>query len=173
MGEGQQPLRHVGSASRSLSGNQAKKVVLNGSPSEHFGPQSAKPGLFSAGEPASAFEGSTGVVAGTVPRRWIGNGGGRRWGPGVQSSSVAASLQKVSGVHPGETDFGGFSSVSSVAGGMETDSRGAQIVFLQLRRLMPGGAQIAFPVAETDVVRCAVGCFGHGSWSCSWPSLQL
>ena len=49
----------MGSASRSLSGNQAKKVVFNGSPSEHFGPQSAKPGLFSAGEPASAFEGST------------------------------------------------------------------------------------------------------------------
>ena len=96
----------MGSAFRSLSGNQAKKVVLNGSPSEHFGPQSAKPGLFSAGEPASAFEGSTSVVAGTVPRRWIGNGGGRRWGPGVRSSSVAASLQKVSGVHHGETDVG-------------------------------------------------------------------
>ena len=46
IGEGQQPLRHVGSASRSLSGNQAEKVVFNGSPSEHFGPLSAKPGLF-------------------------------------------------------------------------------------------------------------------------------
>ena len=56
----------MGSASRSLSGNQAEKVVFNGSPSEYVGPQSAKPGLFSAGEPASAFEGSTGVVAGTV-----------------------------------------------------------------------------------------------------------
>ena len=41
----------MGSASRSLSGNQANKVVFNGSPSEYSGPQSAKPGLFSAGEP--------------------------------------------------------------------------------------------------------------------------
>ena len=124
----------MGSASRSLSGNQAKKVVFNGSPSEYFGPQSAKPGLFSAGEPASAFEGSTGVVAGTVLRRWNGNGGGRRWGPGVRSSSVAVSLQEVSGVHPAETDAGGFLLESSVAGGVETE---------------PGGAQIEYSVAET------------------------
>ena len=55
-GEVQQPLRHVGSASRSLSGDQAKKVVFNGSPSEYFGPLSAKPGLFSAGEPASLLK---------------------------------------------------------------------------------------------------------------------
>ena len=110
----------MGSASRSLSGNQAKKVVFNGSPSEYVGPQSAKPDLFSAGEPASAFEGSTGVVAGTVLRRWNGNGRGRRWGPGVQSSSAAASLQKVSGVHSGETDSDGFFLASSVAGGAET-----------------------------------------------------
>ena len=78
IGEGQQSSSPVGSASRSLSGNQANKVVFNGSPSEYFGPQSAKPGL--AGEPASAFEGSKGVVAGTVLRRWNGNGGGRRRG---------------------------------------------------------------------------------------------
>ena len=70
----------MGSASRSLSGNQAEKVVFNGSPSEYVGPQSAKPGLFSAGEPASDFEGSTGVVAGTVLRRWTGDGGGQRLG---------------------------------------------------------------------------------------------
>ena len=35
-----------------------------GSPSECSGPQSAKPGLFSAGEPASVFTGTAGVVAG-------------------------------------------------------------------------------------------------------------
>ena len=73
----------MGSASRSLSGNQANNV-FNASPSEYFGHQSAKPGLFSAGEPASAFEGSKGVMAGTVLRRWNRNGGGRRWGPGVK-----------------------------------------------------------------------------------------
>ena len=80
----------MGSASRSLSGNQAKKVVFNGSPSEYFGSQSAKPVLFSAGEPASAFEGSTGVV---------GRGGGRRGGPGIagfQSFPGAVSLEQVS-----------------------------------------------------------------------------
>ena len=74
----------MGSASRSLGGNQAKKVVFNGSPSECSGPQSAKPGFFSAGEPTSAFEGSTGVVAGTgslIKRRWNGRGGGRQLGP--------------------------------------------------------------------------------------------
>ena len=55
----------AGCASRSLGGNKAKKVVFNGSPSEYSGLQSAKPGLFSAGEPASVFTGTTGVVAGT------------------------------------------------------------------------------------------------------------
>ena len=75
-------------------------------------------------------------MAGTVLRRWNGNGGGRRWGPGVQSSSTAASLQKVSGVHSGETDSDGFLLASSVAGGAETE---------------PGGAQIVYPVVETDV----------------------
>ena len=98
IGEGQQPLRHVGSASRSLSGNQAEKVVFNGSPSEYFGPLSAKPGLFSAGEPASAFEGSSGVVAGTVMRRWNGNGGRRRWGP---VSGVAGPVSPLKGLWPG------------------------------------------------------------------------
>ena len=83
----------MGGASRSLSGNQAEKVVFNGSPSEHFGPQSAKPGLLSAGEPASAFEGSSGVVAGTVPRRWNGNGGGRRWGPVSQVAGPVSSAK--------------------------------------------------------------------------------
>ena len=92
----------MGSASRSLSGNQAEKVVFNGSPSESSGPQSAKPGLFSAGEPASAFEGSTGVVAGTgslIKRRWSGGGGGRQLGPGIvgsRSSPGAVFVEQVS-----------------------------------------------------------------------------
>ena len=67
------------------------KVVFNGSPSEYFGPQSAKPGLFSVREPASAFQGSSGVVAGTVLRRWNGNGGGRRQGPVSQVAGILSS----------------------------------------------------------------------------------
>ena len=55
-GVGQQPSSPVGSASRSLSGNQANKVVFNGFPSEYSGPQSAKAGLFSVGEPASVLK---------------------------------------------------------------------------------------------------------------------
>ena len=159
------------SASRSLSGNQAKKVVFNGSPSEYVGPQSAKPGLFSAGEPASAFEGSTGVVAGTVLRRWNGNGGGRRWGPGVQSASGAVSLKEVSvPVHPGETDSGGFLLKSS-AGACgaenfpvaETESGGAQFVF-PVAETESGGA-LEFPAAENDLggaqfCGAAIGPFG-------------
>ena len=120
-----------------MSGNQAKKIVFNGSHSEYFGPQSA-------GEPASAFEGSTGVVAGTVLRRLNGNGGGRRWGPGVQSSSGAVSLKEVSGVHPGETDSGVF-----FCCGMETDSCGAQFVF-PVAETESGGVQFEYSAAETD-----------------------
>ena len=145
IGEGQQPLRHVGSASRSLSGNQAEKVVFNGSPSEYFGPLSAKPGLFSAGEPASAFEGSSGVVAGTVLRRWDGNGGRRRWGP-VSRVAGPVSSGKVAGPVPvaGNTQFCGAVSaycgtemdlsdtqfcgafVAPVPSGAETEPNGAQ-----------------------------------------------
>ena len=88
-------------------------------------------------------------MAGTVLRRWNGNGGGRRWGPDVQSTSVAVSLQDVSGVHPGETDSGGFLLESCVAGGMETDSCGAQFVF-PVVETESGGAQIEYPAAETD-----------------------
>ena len=91
---------------------------------------------------------ATGVVAGTVPRRWNGKGGGRRWGPGVQSSSVAVSLQKVSGVYPGETDSGGFLLVSSVAGGAETEPGGAQIEYSAAETDV-GGAQIEYSVVET------------------------
>ena len=43
---GQRQSSPAGSASRSLSGSQVKKVVFNGSPSEYSGPQSTKPGLF-------------------------------------------------------------------------------------------------------------------------------
>ena len=122
----------MGSASRSLSGNQAEKVVFNGSPSEYFGPQSAKPGLFSAGEPASAFEGSSGVVAGTVPRRWNGNGGGWRWGPVSRVAGLASSAKvfgPVSGYvefDSGNTQFcGAF--VAPVPSGTETEPNGAQV----------------------------------------------
>ena len=101
---GQQPSRHVGSASRSLSGSQANKVVFNGSPSEYSGHQSAKPGLFSAGDPASVFTGTAGVVAGTVVRRWNGEGGGRRRGPCVLFSG-AVSPGQVAGPVTAETDL--------------------------------------------------------------------
>ena len=119
----------MGSASRSLSGNQAEKVVFNGSPTECSDPQS--------GERASAFEASTGVVAGTVLRRWNGNGGGQHLGPGVHSSSGAVSLKEVS--VPVE---------SSAGAGAETDSRGAQFVF-PVVETEHDGAQIEYPVVET------------------------
>ena len=84
--------------------NKNRRPSQTGSPSECSGPQSEKPGLFSAGEPASFFTGVAGVVAGTdsfITRRWNGRGGGRRWGPGVQSFSGAVSFGEVSGpVHP-------------------------------------------------------------------------
>ena len=109
-GVGQQQSSPAGSASRSLSGNQDKRVVFNGSPSEYSGPQSAKPGLFPAGEPASVFTGTAGVVAGTdnfVVRRWNGKGGGRRWGPGVQSAGAVSSGKVLSPVAGGvESDLG-------------------------------------------------------------------
>ena len=124
-GEGQQPLRHVGSASRSLSGNQAEKVVFNGSPSEYFGPQSAKPGLFSAGEPASAFEGSSGVVAGTVLRRWNGNGGGRRQGPVSQVAGIL-STGKVAGPVVGGAETELSDAQFCVPPGSETDLSGVE-----------------------------------------------
>ena len=143
---GQQPSRHVGSASRSLSGNHANKVVFNGSPSEYSGPQSAKPGLFSVGEPASVFQGTAGVVAGTdnfVVRRWNGKGGGRRWGPGFQVAGAVSSgkvLGPVSGYvesDSGNMQFCGafvapFGSetdphVTVVPPGVETEPNGAQV----------------------------------------------
>ena len=65
--------------------------------------------FFSAGEPASAFEGSSGVVAGTVPRRWNGNGGGRHRGPVSQVAGIV-STGKVGGPVVGGTtqSFPGF-----------------------------------------------------------------
>ena len=133
-GEVQQPLRHVGSASRSLSGNQAEKVVFNGSPSEYFGPQSAKPGLFSVREPASAFEGSTGVVAGTgslIKRRWSGGGGGRQLGPGIvgsRSSPGAVFLEQVSApVCLGESESSGVVSESLIHAGFENTLEGVDL----------------------------------------------
>ena len=136
----------MGSASRSLSGNQAEKVVFNGSPSEYFGPQSAKPGLFSAGEPASAFEGSSGVVAGTVLRRWNGNGGGRRRGPVSQVAGLVSS-GKVAGPVVGGT--------AQTFAGFETDLRDVDATQF-------GGSA---PAAETDfdgvhVPRGAAAQFG-------------
>ena len=115
----------MGSASRSLSGNQAKKVVFNGSPSESSGP----PWPFSAGEPASASEGSTGVV---VLRRWNGNGGGRRRGPvsrvagPVSSANVCGPVSGYVESDSGNTQLcGAF--VAPVPSGTETEPNGAQV----------------------------------------------
>ena len=137
----------MGNASSFSKGIQAKRVSFNDPCAELSVPQSAKPGLFS-GEPASFF---TGVVAGTVRRCWIGNGGRRRWGPGVQSSSDAASLQKVSApVPPGETDSGGILLASSAgASGAETKSGGAQFVFPGVEK-EPGGT-LEVSAAENDL----------------------
>ena len=129
----------MGSASRSLSGNQANKVVFNGSPSECSGPQSAKPGLFSAGEPASVFEGSTGVVAGTLLRRWNGNGGGRRWGP-VSQVAGPVSSGKVLG---------------PVSGYVESDSGNMQFCGAVTA---PSGAETEF--SDTQFCGAFVGPFG-------------
>ena len=142
-GVGQQPSSPVGSASRSLSGNQANNVVFNGSPSECSGPQSAKPGLFSAGEPASVFAGTAGVVAGTgslIMRRWNRKGGGRRWGPVFQVTG-AVSSGKVAGPCAGgaaqmfsgsETDLRDVERYATQfccsAPAVETDFGGAQCV---------------------------------------------
>ena len=123
--------------SRSLSGNQAEKVVFNGSPSEYYGPLSAKPGLFSAGEPASASEGSSGVVAGTVLRRWNGNGGGRRRGPVSQVAGTVSTGKVACPVSGGTAQtFPGF----------ETDLRDVDATQF-------GGSA---PVVETDLdyVQC-------------------
>ena len=147
-GEGQQPLRHVGSASRSLSGNQAEKVVFNGSPSEYFGPQSAKPGLFSVREPASAFEGSSGVVACTVLRRWNGNGGGRRQGPVSQVAGILSS-GKVAGpvVGGAETEFN--DAQFCVPPGSESDFSGVE----------RGGTQFCGAVSVPAGRLCRAGRF--------------
>ena len=180
---GQQPLRHVGSASNSLSGNQAKKVVLTGSPSEYFGPQSAKPGLFSAGEPASAFEGSSGVVAGTVLRRWNGNGGGRRWGPVSRVAgpgpAVGGTVQTFAGF---ETDLRGVDATQfgGSAPAAETDCGGAQCGQREVANV-PRGAAAHFggavavlsggghelPAAENTLSGTQFcGAWGYAFWTC-------
>ena len=150
---GQQPSSPVGSASRSLSGNQANKVVFNGSPSEYSGPQPAKPGLFSAGEPASVFTGTAGVVAGTgslIMRRWNGRGGGWRGGPGIAGSRSpgAFSLEQVSApVLLGETDSCGVVSESSIQAGFENSLEdadfavaGAENDFHDAQVVVPGSS---------------------------------
>ena len=162
--EGNGPVEFVGNASSFSSGIQAKRVSFNDPCAEISVPQSAKPGLFS-GEPASFF---TGVVAGTVLRRWNGIGGRRRWGPGVQSSSVAASLQKVSApVQPGETDSGGFLLVSSAGASgaekfpiAETKSGGAQFVFPGAEK--ESGGALEFCAAENDLGGAQF------LWCCYW-----
>ena len=153
-----------------LSGNQAKKVVFNGSPSEYFGPLSAKPGLFSAGEPASPCEGPARVVPGTVLRRWNGIGR-RRWGP-VSRGAGPVSSGKVFGPVSGhvesdsgnmqfcgavtapcgaETDFsdtqfcGAF--VAPVPSGAETEPNGAQV----------HGAAASSAAIETDLENAQFG----------------
>ena len=84
------------------------------------------PGLFSAGETPSAFEGSTGVVAGTgslIKRRWSGGGGGRQLGPGIvgsQSSPGAVFVKQVSApVCLGESESSGVVSESLIHAGFE------------------------------------------------------
>ena len=136
----------MGNASSFSKGIQAKRVSFNDPCAELSVPQSAKPGLFS-GEPASFF---TGVVAGTVRRCWIGNGGRRRWGPGVQSSSDAASLQKVSApVLPGETDSDGILLASAGASGAEIKSGGAQFGFPGVEKEPSGTLEVS--AAENDL----------------------
>ena len=84
-----------------------------------------------AGEPASAFEGSSGVVAGTVMRRWNGNGGRRRWGP-VSGVAGLVSSGKVFGPVSGyvESDSGNtqFCGALTAFGGAETDLSDTQSV---------------------------------------------
>ena len=94
------------------------------------GPQSAKPGLISAGKPASVFQGYAGVVAGTVVRRWNGKGGGPRRGPGVLFAGAVSSGQ-VAGPVAGGT--------AQMLSGSETDLSdveryATQFVVLRLRR---------------------------------------
>ena len=80
--------------------------------------------FISAGEPASTFEGSTGVMAGAVLRRWNGNGGGRRWGP-VSRVACHVSTGKVFGPVSGyvESDPGNMQFCGAVTApcGAETD----------------------------------------------------
>ena len=119
----------VGQRPSSPAGSASTRLFFNGSPSEYSGPQSAKFGLFSAGEPASVFQGSSGVVAGTVVRRWNGKGGGRRWGPRTQVSGAVSSGQ-VAGPVSGHAESGSgnmqFCGAVTAASGDETDPHDAQ-----------------------------------------------
>ena len=67
-----------------------------------------------------------------IEARWNGNGGGRRWGPGVQSSSA-------------ETEPGGAQMEFPAA---ETDVDGAQIVYPVVETDVEG-TQIEYSVAKT------------------------
>ena len=119
--------------------------------------------FFSAGEPASVFTGTAGVVAGTdsfVTRRWNGRGGGRRWSPGVQSSSGAFSLEQVSApVLLGEIDSCGVVSESSIQSGFENSLEdagfavaGAESDFHDAHVVVPGssGAGAGFSCSLQD-----------------------
>ena len=124
-GVGQRPSSPVGSASRSLSGNQANKVVFNGSQNTLV-PSQQSLAFFSAREPASVFTGTVGVVAGTgslITRRWNGGGGGRRGGPGIAGSQLspgAVSVEQVSApVLLGESVSCGVVSESGIHAGFE------------------------------------------------------
>ena len=167
-----------------------KKVVFNGSPSEYFGHQSAKPGLFSAGEPASAFEGSTGVVAGAVLRRWNGNGGGRRRGT-VSQVAGPVSSGKVARLVAGGTaqTFAGFETdlrdvdatqFGGSAPAAETDCGGAQCGQREVANV-PRGAAAHFggavavlsggghelPAAENTLSGTQFcGAWGYAFWTC-------
>ena len=127
----------MGNASSFSKGIRAKRVSFNDPCSVLSVPQSAKPGLFSAGEPASAFEGTSGVVAGTVLRRWNGNGGGRRWGPGSRVAGPVSSAKV----------FG------PVSGYVEFDSGNAQFCGASVAPVPSGNGaetELGFSVSERD-----------------------
>ena len=146
---------YVGNASSFLYGIQDKMFSYNGSCAEVSGPQSAKPGHFSSGEPASFF---TGVVAGTKDnrkRRWHSVGGKDEVAQVVSGTDVSDSASgssgktelvtaqsgaepmvpsgeidldgALSGVPSGEIDLDGPLSEASCS---EADSNGKQIMVL-------------------------------------------
>ena len=71
-------------------------------------------------------------MAGTVPRRWNGNGGGRLWGP-VSRVAGPVSSAKVFGLVSGYVEFDSGNTqfcgalVAPVPSGTETEPNGAKV----------------------------------------------